>query len=143
MNWDIATPYTEPVTVGPEHLDRFGHTNNVVYLQWLERVAWSHSNSLGLGFEDYERLNAGCVARKHELEYLAATFAGDELLLGTWVHENDGRLSMWRRYQIMRVGDGKTILRGQTHWVCIDMKTGKPKRQPPEFLAAYVQGRGA
>lgn len=143
LSWDIATPFTESITVGPEHLDRFGHTNNVVYLQWLERVAWAHSNSLGLTFEDYERLNAGCVARKHELEYLAATFAGDQLLLGTWVHENDGKVGMWRRYQIVRVGDGKTVLRGQTHWVCVDMKTGRPKRQPPEFLAAYVSGRGA
>lgn len=141
--WDMPTPFTESVTVGPEHLDQFGHTNNVVYLQWLERVAWAHSNTLGLSFADYRRLNAGCVARKHELEYLAATFAGDELLLGTWIHENDGRLSMWRRYQIVRLADGKTVLRGQTHWVCVDMRTGKPRRQPPEFLAAYLPGRGA
>ena len=143
LKWDMPTPFTERVTVGSEHLDQFGHTNNVVYLQWLERVAWAHSNTLGLSFADYQRLNAGCVARKHELEYLAATFAGDELLLGTWVHENDGKLSMWRRYQILRVGDGKTVLRGQTHWVCVDMQTGRPKRQPPEFLAAYTPGKGS
>lgn len=143
LPWDIATPFVEPVTVTAAHLDQFGHTNNVVYLQWLEHVAWAHSNSLGLSFADYRRLNAGCVARKHELEYLAATFAGDELLLGTWVHENDGRLSMWRRYQIVRLSDAKTVLRGETHWVCIDLQTGRPKRQPPEFLAAYLPGRGA
>lgn len=141
--WDIEKPFVEKLVVGPEHLDAFGHTNNVVYLQWLEKLAWAHSGTLGLSFADYQRLNAGCVARKHELEYLAATFAGDELELGTWIHENDGRLSMWRRYQIIRVGDGKTVLRGQTHWVCVDMQSGKPKRQPPEFLAAYVAGRGA
>ncbi|HSW15076.1 MAG TPA: thioesterase family protein [Solimonas sp.] len=136
--WDVARPFIERVAVGPEHLDRFGHTNNVMYLQWLEKVAWSHSVSLGFGFDDYERVGAGCVARRHELDYLAATFAGDELLLATWIHENDGKLSMWRRYQIIRAGDGKTVLRGQTHWVCIDMKTGRPRRQPEEFLKAYV-----
>jgi len=136
--WDVATPFVERVTVGPEHLDRFGHTNNVMYLQWLEKVAWAHSLSLGFGFEDYERVGAGCVARRHELDYLAPTFAGDELLLATWIHENDGRLSMWRRYQIIRAGDGKTVLRGQTHWVCVDMKSGRPRRQPEEFLKAYV-----
>ena len=143
LAWDIPAPFIQPVTVGPQHLDAFGHTNNVVYLQWLEQVAWAHSNALGLDFGAYERLNAGCVARRHELDYLAATFAGDELLLATWVHENDGRLNMWRRYQIIRAGDSKTILRGQTHWVCVDMKSGKPKRQPPEFITAYVPGRGA
>lgn len=136
--WDVQNPFVQSISVGPEHLDAFGHTNNVVYLQWLEKVAWAHSVSLGFGFEDYERTGVGCVARRHELDYLAATFAGDELLAATWIHENDGKLSMWRRYQIIRAADGKTVLRGQTHWVCIDMKTGRPRRQPEEFLRAYV-----
>ena len=135
--WDVQAPFIERVTVQPEHIDQFGHTNNVVYLGWLEKVAWSHSQSLGLGFADYERFGCGCVARRHELDYLAPTFAGDELLLATFIHENDGRLSMWRGYQVIRAGDGKTVLRGRTHWVCVDMKTGRPRRQPPEFVQAY------
>ena len=135
--WDVQQPFIERVTVQAGDIDQFGHTNNVVYLSWLERVAWSHSQMLGLGFDDYERFGCGCVARRHELDYLAPTFAGDELLLATFIHENDGRLTMWRGYQIIRAGDGKTVLRGRTLWVCVDMKTGKPRRQPPEFLEAY------
>lgn len=135
--WDVAEPFLQPVTVQAGDLDDFGHTNNVVYLSWLERVAWAHSVSLGLSMADYRRLGAGVVARKHELEYLAPTFAGDELLLGTWVHENDGRLSLWRSYQIVRAGDGRTVLRGRTHWVCVDLRTGKPRRMPPEFVEGY------
>jgi acyl-CoA thioester hydrolase len=135
--WDVAEPFIQPVTVQAGDLDDFGHTNNVVYLSWLERVAWAHSVSLGLSMADYRRLGAGVVARKHELEYLAPTFAGDELLLGTWVHENDGRLSMWRGYQIVRARDARTVLRGRTHWVCVDLKTGKPRRMPAEFVEGY------
>jgi acyl-CoA thioester hydrolase len=135
--FDVPQPFVQPVTVQPADIDEFGHTNNVVYLTWLERVAWAHSCSLGLAMEDYRRLGTGCVARKHELEYLAATFAGEELLAGTWVHENDGRLSMWRAYQIVRPKDGRTVMRGRTHWVCVDLKTGKPRRMPPEFVQAY------
>lgn len=137
MTWDVPQPFTQPVTVQPDDIDEFGHTNNVVYLAWLERVAWAHSQSLGLGMDDYRRLGAGCVARKHELEYLAPTFAGEGLVLGTWIHENDGRLSMWRAYQIVRPSDRRTVLRGRTHWVCVDLKSGKPRRMPPEFVAAY------
>ena len=137
FSWDVVDPFVERVTVGPQDIDRFGHTNNVVYLGWLEKVAWAHSQHLGLDFADYERFGCGCVARRHELDYLAPTFAGDELLLATFIQENDGKLSMWRGYQIIRAGDGKTVLRGRTHWVCVDMKSGKPRRQPPEFLAAY------
>ena len=137
IQWDVGAPFTEKVTVGPEHQDQFGHTNNVQYLRWAEQVAWSHSVSLKLGFADYERLNAGCVARRHELDYLAATFAGDELMLGTWIAECDAKFTMWRAYQIIRVSDGKSVLRGRTQCVGIDTKSGTPKSMPPEFVEAY------
>ena len=135
--WDVLSPFTQSVTVQPSDLDEFGHTNNVVYLSWLERVAWAHSVSLGLSMADYRRLGCGCVARKHELDYLAATFLDEDLLLGTWVQENDGRLSMWRGYQIVRLKDSKTVLRGRTQWVCVDLSTGKPRRMPREFIEGY------
>lgn len=138
LRWEVANPFVEPVIVRAEDTDVMGHTNNVVYLGWLERVAWHHSQALGMTIERYHELNAGCVARRHEIDYLAATFAGEQLIVGTWIEENDGRLSMWRAYQIIRPSDGRTVLRGRTHWVCIDMKTGKPRRQPPEFIEAYV-----
>jgi acyl-CoA thioester hydrolase len=137
LEWDVARPFVERVRVGDGDLDQFGHTNNVVYLSWLERVAWSHSVSLGLDFADYRRIGAGCVARRHELDYLLPTFKDDELALGTWIDECDAKFTMWRAYQIVRVSDRKTILRGRTRWVCIDMTTGKLKRMPPEFVAAY------
>lgn len=137
LPWDVAEPYIERVRVEPAHLDRFAHTNNVVYMTWLERTAWAHSTSLGLDFADYQRLGAGCVARRHELDYLAPTFADDELLVGTWILENDFRLSMWRGYQIIRVADARTVLRARTQWVCVDMQSGRPRRQPAEFIAAY------
>lgn len=138
--WDVSNPYIECVTVSADHLDRFGHTNNVMYLSWLEQVAWGHSISLGLGFDEYAALGVGCVARRHELEYLAPTFAGEELQVATWVHENDGRLSMWRRYQIVREYDAKTVLRGQTHWVSVDLRTGKPRRMPEAFRVYRAAG---
>ena len=135
--WDVRTPFIERVTVVPGDMDEFAHTNNVIYLRWLERVAWNHSARLGLSMDDYRRLNAGCVARRHELDYLAATIAGDELMLGTWIAECDAKFTMWRAYQIIRAADNKTVLRGRTHWVCVNLKTGKPKRMPAEFVAAY------
>ncbi len=137
LSWDVAQPFTQMVRVAESDLDQYGHTNNVTYLAWLERVAWAHSVSLGLDFPDYQRIGAGCVARRHELEYLLPTFAGDELQLGTWVEQCDGKFTMWRAYQIVRASDGKTVLRGRTKWVCIDMKSGRLTRMPPEFVAAY------
>ena len=141
LQWDVVSPFVQTLEVGAVHLDAFGHTNNVVYLSWLQDVAWAHSVALGFGMEDYRRVGAGCVARRHELDYLAATFAGDRLHIATWVAENAGRLDMWRAYQIIREQDRKTVLRGRTHWICVDMTSGRPRRQPPEFVAAYKPAR--
>jgi acyl-CoA thioester hydrolase len=138
LTWDYPSPYCITLAVGESDIDVMGHTNNVTYLRWLEQAAWSHSNTLGLDWPAYQRLNRAMVARRHELDYLAPSFKGDKLHVGTWLAENDGKLSMWRRYQIIRESDGQTLLRGLTHWVCVDLQTGKPRRQPEEFLKAYA-----
>lgn len=141
--WDIDRPFIKPVTVAAEHIDAFGHANNVSYLKWLEDVAWAHSEALGLGWAEFKALNTGFVVHRHELDYLSPTFERDELLTASWIHENNGRLEMWRRYQIIRISDGKTVLRATTRFICVDFTTGRPKRQPPAFVAAYAAGRGA
>lgn len=138
LPWTVTPAYIDCVTVIPAHQDEFTHTNNVTYLQWLEKAAWGHSQALGLDIAAYYRLGCGCVVRKHELNYLLATHVGDELAIGTWISANDGKLSTVRDYQIIRLADNKTVLTGQTHFITVDMTTGKPKRMPPEFVAAYL-----
>lgn len=137
LKWDYPNPFLMTVKVEQSHIDVMGHTNNVVYLSWCEEVAWAHSNQLRLDWPTYQRLNRALVARKHEIEYLAATFVGDEILRGTWIIGNDGKLSVHRAYQFIRASDGKTVLRGKTHWVCVDIQTGVAKRMPQEFVEGY------
>lgn len=138
MSSIVGQAFVLTVIVGVQHQDDFGHTNNIAYLQWLEKVAWAHSAYLGLDIEAYKRLSCGCVVRKHELNYSLPTYVGDELRLETWISANDGKLSTVRDYQIVRVGDNKTVFTGRTYFVTVDMTTGKPKRMPPEFITAYT-----
>ena len=137
IKWDFQNPYLLEKKVTADDIDIMGHTNNVVYLKWLEEVAWGHSKSLGLGWDVYEKLNRGLVARRHELDYLGATFEGDDLILATWIIDNDGKIGVQRAYQVVRKSDLKVVLRGRTRWVCIDIKSGKPKRMPSEFIEGY------
>lgn len=136
LNWDFPNPHIVRMTVQAEHLDEFRHTNNVVYLKWLEKLAWEHSRELGLDWADYERLGYGMVARRHELDYLLPTFLGEEIWLATWILYTD-KLVIRRAYQFLRPADGQTVFRGRTRWVCVDLKEGKVRRMPPEFQAAY------
>jgi acyl-CoA thioester hydrolase len=139
LNWDFGPPsFYRIINVVDKHIYVMGHTNNVVYVSWLEDVAWGHSQALGLGWEKYSELNRAMVARRHEVDYLAATFAGDTLVMGTWITENDQKLSIARRYQLIRPEDGVSALRGCTKWVCVAIDSGRPKRMPPEFIDGYA-----
>ncbi len=140
MNWDLDNPYTLAITVQPDDIDELGHANNAVYVRWLERCAWQHSKSLGLGLEEYRELDRAMVVVRHEIDYLASAYEGDELTMATWIVHWDKKLRMTRHFQLCRNSDGLTLLRGRTTFACIELSSGKPKRMPPLFLEGYAKG---
>ncbi|HEY8876497.1 MAG TPA: thioesterase family protein [Roseateles sp.] len=136
-DWDYPSPFTLALTPQPSDIDGLGHTNNAVYVQWCEQVAWAHTEALGLGLADYRRMDRAMAIREGHYDYLLPSFEGEALVLGTWLTGSDGRLTMERRFQLRRASDGVTLVRGRWVLVCIEISSGKPKRMPPEFLTAY------
>ena len=137
MSWSLPDPFVIDIVVQPEDIDGLGHANNAVYVSWLERCAWRHSQSLGLDLAEYRRLDRAMAVVRHEVDYLASAYEGDQLQLATWIVESDQRLKMTRHFQLRRPADGLTLLRAQTTFVCIELSTGKPKRMPVEFVEGY------
>ena len=135
--WDFPQPHTAAFTVRPEDIDGLEHTNNTVYVKWCEQVAWSHSVALGLDLVVYQTLDRAMAILHSEFDYLQASREGDEVVAATWITEWDHKLTMQRRFQIVRRADGITLLRGAMQFVCIEVSTGKPRRLPPEFIAGY------
>ncbi len=137
MSWDLPTPFVIDLQVGADDIDGLGHANNAVYVSWLERCAWRHSQSLGLDLVEYRRLDRAMAVVRHEVDYLASAYEGEQLQVATWIIESDQKLRMSRHFQLIRPADGVTLLRAKTTFVCIELSTGKPKRMPPEFLEGY------
>ncbi len=137
MSWTLPDPFVIDIVVQPEDIDGLGHANNAVYVSWLERCAWRHSQSLGLDLAEYRRLDRAMAVVRHEVDYLASAYEGDQLQLATWIVESDQRLKMTRHFQLRRPADDLTLLRAQTTFVCIELSTGKPKRMPVEFVEGY------
>jgi len=135
--WDHPDPFTLEVQVSPADIDGLNHTNNTVYVKWCERVAWAHSVSLGLDLDAYRRLNRAMAITYSEFNYLQASFEGEDLIVATWITEWDRKLTMQRRFQILRPADGTTLLRGGMRFACIDLASGRPKRMPAEFVDGY------
>lgn len=136
--WDHPSPFIVNVVVKPDYIDDFQHTNNVVYLTWMAKVAWEHSIALGLDFDAYRDVGKGMVVRSHEMEYLGASHEGDKIAIGTWITGNDRKLRLRRRFQMVNEKTGKTLLRGRTDFVCIDIKSGRPTRMPEHYINTYA-----
>ena len=137
IKWDYANPHIIKLNVEAKHIDAVGHVNNVVYLRWLERVAWNHSERLGIDWKVCQEEGCVMVARRHELDYLAAAFENEDLLIGTWIVESNQKVSLTRTYQIIRESDGMCLMRAKTKWVCMDIQAGKARRMPKLFSEAY------
>tara|TARA_R110002050_G_scaffold300540_1_gene470416 strand:+ start:24865 stop:25281 length:417 start_codon:yes stop_codon:yes gene_type:complete len=124
----IGASYQYPLTVSKEHIDNLNHVNNVVYVQWINDVSEKHWKSLSNPDLD------SCyfwVVIKHEIDYFDEAILGDHLTIKTQVGESSGVKSI-RNVEIFR--DEKLLVKGQTTWCLIDIKTHKPKRITEDVL---------
>jgi acyl-CoA thioester hydrolase len=123
-------------TVMDDEIDEQGHANNVVFVSWMQAAAIAHTKYLGWSSENYKKLGAGWVARSHTIDYLQPAFAGDKLIVRTWVASMK-KVTSVRQYQIIRESDGQVLAKAETNWAFVDYETGKPKRIPAEIIDLY------
>jgi acyl-CoA thioester hydrolase len=137
QRWDYPHPHILFTRVQATDIDGLQHTNNVVYVDWCQRAAWDHSVALGLDLERYRALNRAMVITYSEFHYLQASQEGQEIAVATWIVDWDGKLTMARRFQVLRLDDGVTLLRAAMRFACIEISSGRPRRMSPEFIDGY------
>jgi len=122
-NMPASSTYKKDITIPENVIDANNHVNNVAYVQWMQDIAVEHYSSIG-GIEA-QGSGATWVVREHKVEYLLPAFLGEEIEIRTWV-ENIRKARSLRKYEFIRKADGKTLARGETDWVFVDVETGKP-----------------
>ncbi|MEW6242417.1 MAG: acyl-CoA thioesterase [Chloroflexota bacterium] len=130
----LSPIYTKTIHIPDDAIDENGHVNNVVYVQWMQDIAVEHYASIG-GIEA-QGSDATWVVREHKIEYLLPAFAGEEIEIRTWV-ENIRRVRSLRKYEFVRKSDGKTLVKGETDWVFVDVKTGSPRAVPEAVIEIF------
>jgi acyl-CoA thioester hydrolase len=135
MNKTSPTVFAHCITVTETMLDQNGHVNNIQYLVWMQDAAVKHYESLG-GIPITEALGATWWVRSHHIDYLAPAYAGDEIEVRTWV-ANLRRVRSLRRYEFVRARDGALLVKGETDWVFVDTKTGRPRAIPAQVARIF------
>jgi acyl-CoA thioester hydrolase len=120
--------YRFEIHVPPEAVDENHHVNNVVYVQWMQAAAIRHAQATGCS-QVTAALGSSWVARMHHIEYLSPAFAGDLVTAMTWVADMR-RVRSLRRYRFVRATDSVLLAQGETDWVYVDAKTGRPRAIP-------------
>jgi len=139
LPWRLPKPFIKQIEVAPEDTDRLGHTNNVCYLSWLEAIAWEHMDYLNCGWQINERTSKAMAITHTEMDYLAASYARETLLLGTWIYESDLRFTSGRYFELFRISDGKLLLKAEMKFACIDLKKGRASKMSQELIQAHQQ----
>lgn len=121
--------------VQEEALDENNHVNNVVYLQWMQNIATMHSDALG-GTQAMHEAGAAWVVRSHRIDYLSPAFANEEVTGITWI-TSFKRVRSTRRYRFLRASDHKLLAQGETDWVLIDARTGRPRKIPESITSKF------
>jgi acyl-CoA thioester hydrolase len=122
--------------VPPEAIDANGHVSNLEYLRWMQDAAVAHSDAVGWTAERYRALGGTWVVRGHRIEYRQPAFAGQELVVQTWV-TGFSRVQSQRRYRVWRPADRVVLATGETDWVFLDLAKGRPRSIPEELTASF------
>jgi acyl-CoA thioester hydrolase len=130
----ISAIYSKSIIVPSSVIDENGHVNNVAYVQWMQDIAVEHYSAIG-GIEA-QGPQATWVVREHRVEYLLPAFVGEEIEINTWV-ENLRRVRSLRKYEFIRKSDSKILVKGETDWVFVDVKTGSPRAIPSQVTDVF------
>lgn len=125
--------YQHLLRVPEPAIDDNGHVNNIEYLRWMLDAATAHAEATG-GTRVAQNLEATWVVRSHHIEYLRPAFAQDYLTVHTWV-ASIGRARCLRKYKITR--NDMVLAQGETDWVLLNAKTGRPRTIPQEISDCF------
>jgi acyl-CoA thioester hydrolase len=134
-----SSPFTKTFVIPGEAIDELGHVSNLKYIAWMQEIAIQHSAAKGWPVERYLEGEAVWVVRSHFITYLSPAFEGETITLQTWVDEIK-QCSCVRRYLMVRTDDQKVLVKGETNWVYVDRKSGRPHRIPEDLRAAFEVG---
>jgi len=115
------------------------HVPNVEYVRWLDRAAQLHAEALGYPHQRLIDDGVMWFVARHEIDYLAEVWPGDELVVATWIRDLR-RVKSWREYAVIRPRDDRVVCRAATLWVLVNLATRRPSRIPPEMARGFAGG---
>lgn len=123
------------IEVSEQAIDELGHVNNVIYLDWVQKVSQEHWVAMA---PEKMRKEGFWVVLSHYIAYKSPAFKGEKLRLTTWVTQMQGVKSE-RHVEISRIKDERLIAKAVTLWCYVDPEKQRPKRITSEMAALFLR----
>lgn len=114
-------------------IDDLGHVNNIIYLQWTQKISRKHWES---AVPHEIRKNYFWIVLNHYIEYKNPAFKDDVLVLTTRVEKMEGVRSE-RHVEIKRKKDNKILAEAKTVWCLVDAENQRPARITAEMIKPF------
>ncbi|MDR0291190.1 MAG: hypothetical protein LBI01_00070 [Elusimicrobium sp.] len=104
-----------------------------ILCNYFQQAAAADAHTFGFGMEELTAQSIAWVLTRMQIEVYAPAALGKTLNVETWHARSEKALS--RREFIITDSDGKTIIKGSTWWVLLNLKTRRITRMPETMLA--------
>jgi len=115
--------------VDQNSIDDLNHVNNVIYLDWAQKIAERHWAQIS---DKAIKIDFVWVVKKHEIDYFLPSFLNDEITIKTYIGVSYGVKSE-RFVEIFK--EDALLVKVKTIWCLLDKATMRPIRIPSEILA--------
>lgn len=114
--------------VTSSEIDDLNHVNNVVYIKWMDEVAFEH---WALLTKEHPLTEIIWVVVRHEIDYLKQAAIGEEIIIKTWVGESKS----FKSERFMEFySNGKLLVKALTIWGMLNAENYKPVRITEKVL---------
>ncbi len=130
--------YTDRWPVRQYEVDRQGHVNNAVYLNYAEELAARHAERSGFGRAWADSHGGAWVIHRHDVIYHSPALLGEELELTVRVELVKGARGH-RRTTIVAGRARRPVADIFTEWVWVRSEDGRPAPVPRELVRAAAE----
>jgi len=117
-------------------LDSWGHVNNAVFLNYLEKARNDFMTQNGLNFNKFNEWEVFPVVSKSIIEYIYPAYADDELVIYGDI-SNYTAATFTLEYKIIKKDTEIVVVEATTVHVFVNKKN-RPIRIPEEFMEKFI-----
>ena len=126
------------MTVRPSDIDYNGHVHQSTYLDYLlfARVD-QMQRCYKMPIEEFFKRGLSWATKSISISYQKSLYMNERFIVRTWI-ESLGEKSVDVRFEILKGKSGAVAAEGESTYVLVDAKTGKPEIIPADIMEKFT-----